>query len=132
MPHAVFDGGLFVGFQRPFVLFRSGVFTAVDPIGHGVFRTVKRCAAQRSGCFFIGCSRTLHRLFHPCGAKVRDRGEKQAEQGQTPVIKEEHDPIADHYHAGVENLGGELPHSFHAVIYVGYGLGHQFSGALLL
>ena len=33
-------------------------------------------------------------------------------------------------HAGIEDFGGELAHTFHAVVHIGDGLGHQLTGAL--
>ena len=40
--------------------------------------------------------------------------------------------ITGQRHAGIEDLGGELPHALHAVVHIGDSLGHQLARALLL
>ena len=118
LPHIIAHSGLFVGVQSILVFFHPGVLTAVNAVGDGVLGAVQRGSAQGTGGFFVGRTGPLHRLFHPRCTYIREGREQQAQQGQPPVVHQQHDHITHQRHAGIKNLGGELAHSFHAVVHV--------------
>ena len=132
LPHIAAHGGLFVPVQRVLILFGAGVLTAVNAVGHGVPGTVQRGSAQGTSRLFVGRTGALHRLFHPCRAHIGKRREQQTEQGQPPVVHQQHDHIACQRHTGIKDLSGELAHALHAVVHIRDGLGHQLTGTLLL
>ena len=127
LPHIGAHRAFFILRQRFFIASGSEILTAVYAVGHGVLRAVQRVGAQRSGRFFVGRSRTLHRLFHQRRAEIGDGRKNQTESRQPPVVNEKHDGIAEQSHAGIKNFGGEFPHALRAVIHIGNGLGHQLS-----
>ena len=129
LPHIAAHGGLFVPVQRVLILFGAGVLTAVNAVGHGVPGTVQRGSAQGTSRLFVGRTGALHRLFHPCRAHIGKRREQQTEQGQPPVVHQQHDHIACQRHTGIKDLGGELAHPLYAVVHIRDGLGHQFTDA---
>ena len=114
------------------VLPLPGAFTAVNAVGHGVLRPIQRGRAECARRFFVGGARTLDVPLHPRRADVGHRRKQQTQDRQTPVVCQKHHRVAHQRHAGVEDLSGEFPHSLHAVVHVGDGLGHQLARALLL
>ena len=131
LPYIALHGGLFVVLKGLLVARLACLLAPVCAVGHGVPRAVEGRGAERTGGFLVCRAGFLYRFLHPRGAEVGDGNEDQAEQREPPIVDEEHHGISDESHTGVEDLGGEFPHSLNAVIDIRDRLCHKLSGTLL-
>ena len=105
---------------------------AVDPVGHGIGRPVQRGRTQPPRLDFECGPGALDNDLHFFGQQVGDGGEQDAQQGKPYIIVQQHPRIGGQSHAGIKDLGGELPHPLHAVVHIQDRLGHDAARRFLM
>ena len=126
LPEICQHGGALVFMEGVLIAVFLRRFTAVNPVGHGIFCPVEGGSAERGGGLFVGGAGALDVALHKLGTDVGHRRENQAQQGKPPVVSQQHSRIARHGDTGIKKFRGEFPHSLGAVVHIADGLGQQF------